>query len=232
MGKLPQPGRVKTRLCPPLTPEQAAGVHELFLRHTLHRLLETAPAADIGRVILCFDPPDAAPKVLQSFAMAGEVGFLPQGPGNLGDRLTMAADKVAGPVLFLGCDSPDLPLTHLIFAGRCLCKGRKIVLGPCDDGGFWCLGVAPGVDLRPVLAGVEWSSGGEMEQVRRNAEAAGLSVDLAPPWYDIDRPADLTTLWNRLEDDPLAQRLAGHLLHLLPRHLLQPTADRTDPESL
>lgn len=231
MGKLPVAGRVKTRLSPPLTPEQAAAVHELFLRTTLERLVALAPAAEIGRVVFCFDPPDAPRQVLQEFGMGGDLELQPQGGGDLGSRMAQVANEVKGRVLFLGGDSPDLPQTHLIAAAGLLVEQEGIVLGPCDDGGFWCLGATAGVDLRQVFAGVAWSSGREMGQVRQNAEAAGLSVSLAPGWYDVDRPADLTTLWNRLEDDPPGRRLGHGLLHLLPRDLLEPDAARSDPES-
>ena len=210
MGKLPQPGRVKTRLCPSLSPDEAAAVHNLFLQHTLARL--QASGLPLAKVILCFDPPDADPR--EYVAIKG-VGLLPQSTGNLGDRLVAVTRELGQdhPILFLGCDSPDLPEAHLADALARLRRGEQIVLGPCDDGGFWCLGVAAGLDLRPVVEGVEWSSGRELKQTSDKAKKTSLSVGLSPPWSDVDRPADLATLWERLSRDetPAARRLAQGL---------------------
>ena len=233
MAKRPTAGRVKTRLCPPLTPEQAAAVHAVFLRTTLRRVADVAE-----KTVWCFDPPDdhdAASAFLEQLAppsagsrgpwsarrdsgdprradpgprLPRNVNLLPQGTGDLGDRLIAAADAIGGSVLFLGADSPDLPDGHL--ESQISNFRSQIALGPCDDGGFWCLSVGAGVGLRPVLAGVEWSSGRELRQVRDNARAAGLAVADAPAWRDVDRPGDLATLC-RTCGDPLRRDLRAAL---------------------
>ena len=221
MGKLPAAGRVKTRLVPPLSFEQAADVHGIFLRHTLERL------ADAGLdVALCFDPPDAGGAMRERYAaLSPKLSFHPQSGGDLGDRLVAAVETLGkeSAVLFLGCDSPDVPEGHLCDALARLRIGADLVIGPCDDGGYWCLGVAAGVDLRPVVEGVKWSSGRELEQTRRNALAAGLSVADAPAWSDVDRPADLATLADRLRQDadPAAAKLLRLLNNALPGDVLQ-----------
>ena len=203
MAKLPEPGRVKTRLTPALSAEQAARVHEVFLLETLRRLR--------GRscyVTLCHDPADA-----DADAWAGEgIATLGQSDGDLGHRLTAAAEENGGPLLFFGCDSPDLPDDH-IEAALALTSPRApskrdadVVIGPCDDGGFWCLGIN-NEDLDPddLFQEVNWSSGEELEQVRSNAVAAGMTVAEAPAWRDVDRPADLANLWRALSDPPVAR---------------------------
>lgn len=219
IGKLPEPGRVKTRLSPPLTPEQAAAIHDLFLRHTLEQLLEHGSSLGLERVVLCFDPPDADPGTYRRYEkllpdIPGRIEFHRQASGNLGDRLIAAAEDLGGDraLLFLGADSPDVPVQHVAQALRRL-DGHDLALGPTDDGGYWCLGVGPGVNLRPVLAEVEWSSGREREQTLNNAVAAGLSVGGVSGWFDVDHPGDLATLWERIGDDdtPHSRRL-GHLL--------------------
>ena len=62
--------------------------------------------------------------------------------------------------------------------------------------------------MRPVLKGVEWSSGRELGQVRENARAAGLGVADAPAWRDVDRAGDLATLWATLRPGRLRDGLA------------------------
>lgn len=207
MTKLPQAGLVKTRLQPDLSAEQAARVHRLMLLHTVRRVA----ALRLGRLIVCFDPPEA------SAAAAGlfdglPAHLLPQSPGDLGQRIAAVRRTVAGPVLLLGVDSPDVPADHLRRAAH-MAASQDVVLGPTDDGGFWCLGLGERVDADGLLAGIAWSSGRELEQTATAARRQGLSVSLAERWDDIDRPADLRCLINRLGgssdsgDAELRQRL-------------------------
>ena len=229
MAKLPDPGRVKTRLIPPLSPEQAAAVHGLFLRHLLDMLQASVSALGIEQVVLCYDPPasemdseygysrgdpDGMAKQRREL-MSRHIACRPQAAGDLGDRLVDAHQGIARTSLFLGADSPDVPVLVLEKAFRLLRNGHELVLGPCEDGGFWCLGVAAGVNLRPVVRGVAWSSGQEMAQVRRNAESAGLSVALADPWWDVDHPVDLANLLDRLAASPDGTPLRNALLEVL-----------------
>lgn len=227
MAKLPEPSRVKTRLVPPLTPEQASAVHELFLRRVLGRLCDLSRRGSVLMTTLAFDSPTGGVRTdEQAFVLArsvGPVSVILQADGDLGERLTAVHERPAAEgcrSIILGADSPDLPDAHLEGA-IALLNAHDLVLGPCDDGGFWCLGVAAGVDLRPVLADVEWSSGREMAQVRHNAEAAGLSVGLAGAWYDVDRPTDLAKLIVRLEGDPGGRPLLEALASLLPPALFR-----------
>lgn len=231
MGKLPSAGRVKTRLCPPLSHEQAAAVHGAFLRSTLEQLLFASQSGGVDRVVWCFDPPDQH-EAVEAFLRKGEfpakLDLLPQSAGDLGDRLIAAAKQIEGPVLFLGCDSPDLPDGHLEAAVERLRTGAPIVLGPCDDGGFWCLGVGKRVDLQRVLTEIDWSSGRELRQVHERAMASGYQVADAPGWRDVDRAADLANLWFTLPDSPVGRRLGRDLSHALPIELLKEFA-KTGP---
>ena len=220
MGKLPAAGRVKTRLTPRLSPEAAAGVHALFVGHTLDRLAELANAGVLARPVFCFDPPGEV-EAAEALA-AGRADVLPQSVGDLGDRLVAAAEAVDRPLLFLGCDSPDVPHGHVERAVALL--EYDVVLGPCDDGGFWCLAVRPGVALSTLVRGVDWSSGRECGQVRANALTGGYTVTGAPAWSDVDRPADLAILWARLAAAPAGSAdadLRAGLDRLVPRRVLR-----------
>ncbi len=195
MGKMPVPGRVKTRLVPPLSFEQAAALHDAFVHETLSRLRPLRPNP-VGRLVLCVDPPEATG---EASAHYGDVEVAPQAAGDLGSRLIAAYSDVgkSSSTMFIGCDTPDLPRGHIESALELLRSGTGVVLGPTDDGGFWCLGVAAGLDLEPVLNRVDWSSGREMSQVVRNAAATALPVAIARRWRDIDRPQDLVDLLGR-----------------------------------
>ncbi len=222
MGKLPAAGRVKTRLTPTLSPEAAAQVHQLFLQHTLGRLATCVGEGLLRASVFCFDPPDAGDAARD---LTGDrAAVLAQAPGDLGDRLHAARAAVDGPALFFGCDSPDVPRAHVAAAVATM-AGVDLVLGPCADGGFWCMGVADGVEIEGIMAGVPWSSGRELAAVRANAAAAGLRVAEAPAWSDVDRPADLAILWARLATAPEstpAAALRDGLARLVPPAVLRP----------
>lgn len=192
MAKLPRTGLVKTRLQPDLSADQAAEVHRAMLLHTVRRVA----AMRLGRLIVCFDPPG------DSAAAAGlfdglPVHLLPQAPGDLGQRIAAVRRSIAGPILLLGVDSPDVPPDHLKGAAA-LAASRDVVLGPTEDGGFWCLGLSERVDADALLAGIDWSSGRELDQTAAAAQRLGLSVALAGRWDDVDRPDDLRRLIDRL----------------------------------
>lgn len=247
LAKFPTPGQVKTRLCPPLSPEQAAGVHDASLRTTLLSMLSFAQTHKFARpceVVLCYTPDD------QELAFRDRYGaltaqdvspdrisvrqppvFHPQRGGDLGNRLVAVHEELGTdePVLLFGADTPDLPHEHLAAATSLLAK-HDVVLGPTDDGGYWCLGLRPGVNAAALLAEIPWSSGGEFEATRQRAEQCGLSLGIAPRWHDVDRIDDLQALWQRLGDTPL-DRVLGHALldgqHGVREHL-EPATDRAD----
>jgi uncharacterized protein len=196
MAKLPVPGRVKTRLLARLSPLEAAGVHETCLIYLARRLSERNDV----RLTVCFDPPDAEPSMRQLLpGLAG--GFVPQCPGDLGQRLIAVSEIIferSDRLIFLGCDSPDVPdeLLDRAIAGL---NASDMSIGPTEDGGFWCLGVRRGVDMQRLLAGVPWSSGRECESTLANAARLHLCVQVVGRWTDVDHPADVDALLWRLE---------------------------------
>src|SRR5690606_25256092 len=196
-AKLPAPGSVKTRLTPNLHATQAAAVHEAFLQHFISRLVELHPA----ELIVCYDPPTAGDAMRSLLGSPAGVTYMPQSPGDLGQRLATAFDALKGRhrrMIFLGVDSPDLPADHLRDAAR-LCQQADVVLGPTEDGGYWCLALAGTVDAARLLSGIEWSTGHEAQQTIDNASALHYAVAMADGWDDVDRPDDLQRLMQRLQ---------------------------------
>src|SRR6185503_14123026 len=127
MTKLPVAGKVKTRLTPQLTLQQAAQVHVTFLRHVAARL------APLGELVICFDPPDAEP-ALRDIVQC-EARYLKQCAGDLGARLISAYEELGGgKVLFFAIDSPDVPIASIEQLKEML-SHNDVVIGPCADGG-------------------------------------------------------------------------------------------------
>ena len=240
MAKLPAAGRVKTRLCPPLSHEQAAGVHAALLGHMLRRLShvgdvvvwaytggtrdEAAALAEREGLRVVAKPLADVIAELSDFESWRDEADGPlaivlheQSEGDLGDRLDAAAKAVRpASSLFFGIDSPRVPDADVVQARQFLSAGRGVI-GPCDDGGFWCLGTTEDDDVATLCRGVEWSSGSELFQVEANASKAGRPLYGLPSFWDVDRPADLARLLADLSDAPAGSpdgRLRDRLLSL------------------
>jgi glycosyltransferase A (GT-A) superfamily protein (DUF2064 family) len=93
----------------------------------------------------------------------------------------------------LNADSPTLPTAFLVqAAARLLAPGRRAVLGPADDGGYWLLGLQT---PEPTLfARIAWSTDRAAADTQARATEAGLPLEMLPPWYDVDDRESLIRL--------------------------------------
>ncbi|MFV9507347.1 MAG: TIGR04282 family arsenosugar biosynthesis glycosyltransferase [Oscillochloridaceae bacterium umkhey_bin13] len=194
MAKHPRPGGAKTRLCPPLTPGQAARVADALLRETL-ALARRVPGVQVG---LATTPDEAEANAF--FAdLAPDLLRLPQGPGDLGIRLahvTGAALAAGAPaVAALSSDSPSLPVAYLSQAFAALAE-HDLSIGPTEDGGYYLAALrqpAPSLFTRPPMSHPD-----TFARTLAVATDLGLRVAILPTWYDVDTFEDL----QRLAVDP------------------------------
>ena len=198
-AKEPRPGKVKTRLSPPLSPEAAAQLYHCFLQDILD---EMARVAEV-RLAVAFSPPTAQ-VFFRGLAPPGTELF-PQEGADLGERMARAfARSFAGgfgPVLLRGSDVPDLPAAVMLEATAVLAAGQaQVVLGPATDGGYHLVGLT---EPQPALfQGPAWSSSTVLTDTLRLARQLGLRVHLLPPWADIDTYDNLRTFLNRPRPAP------------------------------
>lgn len=130
---------------------------------------------------------------------AGEVpgvGWLRvQAGADLGERMATAFaecfDDGFRAVVVVGIDSPTLPDVVIADAFRSLAEA-DCVLGPCDDGGYYLLGLSR--KAPELFEGVDWGTERVLEQTRARARDAGLRTVELPVWFDIDLPDDLARL--------------------------------------
>ena len=173
IAKAPVPGRVKTRLCPPCTPQQAAAIAEAALRDTLAAVRST----EAGRHVLVLDGSPGDWPELDGFEV------LPQRGGGLADRLAAAFDDVAGPAFLVGMDTPQLHPDDLA-RGLAALAGAGAVLGPASDGGYW------GIGLRradaAVFRGVPMSVASTADAQRARLQDLGLQIAELPTLDDVD----------------------------------------------
>jgi len=186
-AKQPAPGRVKTRLSPPLTLEGAAELYSCMLRDTI-ALAGGLP--DLHISIHYQDDPGAA----DYFAgLAPGVESYPQRGGDLGVRMKNAFDRLFSRgfpmVAIIGSDSPDLPGEYIKRAYGMLGEGADAVFGPAEDGGYYLL--AMGRLREELFSGLPWSSGELLRASLERARGAGIKVSLLPEWRDMDTREDL-----------------------------------------
>ncbi|GHD65413.1 DUF2064 domain-containing protein [Streptomyces goshikiensis] len=175
IAKAPVAGRVKTRLTPRFTPEEAAGLARAALQDTLAAVLAT----DARRRVLVLDgrPGPWLPEGIE---------VVPQCAGGLDVRLAAAFSLSGGPALLIGMDTPQV--TPELLAQGLDFTGTGAWFGPADDGGFWALGLA-----RPdpaLLLGVPMSVPHTGREQRLRLTASGRAVRDLPALCDVDTPAD------------------------------------------
>jgi rSAM/selenodomain-associated transferase 1 len=178
IAKEPVPGRVKTRLTPPFTPDEAALLAEAALTDTLAAVAST-PAA---RRVLALDgrPGDWLPP-----------GFdvIPQRGDGLDERLAAAFAQAHAalplPMVLIGMDTPQVTPCLLGDAAARLAGGdADAVFGPAADGGFWLLGLRR--PDRSLLAGVPMSRADTGRRQLDRLAAAGLRIAMMPELTDVD----------------------------------------------
>ena len=216
-AKYPEPGRVKTRLVGPLSPVEAAELH----RASLLAVCEAVTACDGLDVTLVVTPDDRA-TALGSIVPGALHDCWRQGDGDLGARLTRACrgafDEGAGPVICLGADSPTLPIAYLLDAVDRLAE-HDVVLGPCDDGGYYLLGL--GRHIPQLFERIDCGSGDVATQTRHRAIEAGVDLHELPGWYDLDRYEDLARAAGDLKLMIDASRPAANTLRRLIESYLE-----------
>jgi uncharacterized protein len=214
-AKDPRPGQVKTRLSPPLSPEQAAQLYHSFL---LDICEEMARVPEM-RLAVGFSPLRAQ-GFFRGLTPPG-TDLFPQEGADLGERMAraMARGFAAnfGPVVLRGSDVPDLPAAVISEAREVLAAGQaQVVLGPCPDGGYYLVGLAE--PHPPLFKGPAWSSPTVLTDTLSLARQLGLRVHLLPPWPDIDTYENLQTFLQRAQVSPQP----GWRSHETARRLLDP----------
>ena len=190
MAKAPVAGQVKTRLCPPLSPDEAAELSRCFIRDKAAQVREVARAEPA----VAFAPENAA-AIFE--ALAPGFTLLPQRGGDLTARLLSVLDRLFADgfhaAIIIDSDTPTLPTWLLERAVTLLASGEHdLVLGPSEDGGYYLIGLRR--LHRELFEGMPWSTPAVLEETLRRARALGLSTLQVPPWYDVDTGADLARL--------------------------------------
>ena len=178
IAKAPEPGRSKTRLCPPCDPQEAADLAEAALADTI----DVVMAIPAIRPVLALDGP-------RGQWLPGGLEVIAQRGTGLDERLASVFDDVGGPAFLIGMDTPQVTSQLLTEAvERLLDPGVDAVLGPAADGGWWGLGLR--VPDPRVFRGVPMSTSGTLAAQRARLRGLHLRVRGLPTLRDVDRFED------------------------------------------
>ncbi len=216
MAKAPRPGKVKTRLAPPLTLDQASVLNVCFIRDTtenIHQVTEGSNSAGIVAYTPIGDEAAFDGLLPRGFQLLGQRG------DGFGERLLCACEDLFAcgfsAVCLIDSDSPTMPQSALSQAVALLARaGDRVVLGGSDDGGYYLIGVKR---LHPRLfERIDWSTERVLAQTLERAREIGLEAALLPTWYDVDDAITLERLHRELS--PAAGEAASNLAGYDARH--------------
>jgi uncharacterized protein len=199
-AKEPTPGRVKTRLCPPLSATEAADLYRASLEETV-AIMASGPWAT---TIFYDGSPD-----FFSASFPG-IAFRPQSGADLGSRMARALlellDSHDGAVL-IGSDSPDLPLERVHEAFAAL-QNHDAVIAPAVDGGYVLIGESR--HHPELFQDIPWSTTRVLPRTRQRVRDYGIRLCELATWEDLD---DIDSLHRLIARSPLS-RTAQYLRSL------------------
>jgi rSAM/selenodomain-associated transferase 1 len=191
MAKAPVPGAVKTRLAPPLTQEQAAELYHALLSDQLEHLT----ALEAVDLYVAFTPSEAKP-LIANIVPARYRSFAQRG-GDLGERMNEVFAELwrrgHRSLIVIGSDLPPVPLDtfHQGFA-QLSADGKRVVLGPSGDGGYYLAGMNQPVP--EIFSGMTWSHDQVLAETVQRLTRLGIDFTLLPQWFDVDKVGDIARL--------------------------------------
>jgi len=198
MAKASRPGRSKTRLCPPLTPEEAAAFNTAFLQDVAANIIAAGQSIAIDGY-MAFSPPGSEPFFRE--ILPASIGLLEAWLPHFGDCLfsaiTQQLDRGHQAAVVVNSDGPTLPTSLVVEAAEVLARpGDRMVLGPSIDGGYYLLGLKQA--HRRMFEDIDWSTEKVARQTLERAREIGLSVHILPAWYDVDDAESLQAVYAEL----------------------------------
>lgn len=215
--KTPTAGKSKTRLSPPLWPEECAAISACFIRDLSESIRSLAEDREVEGVAV-YTPLGSEPALRHLLPEGFKLTL--QGEGDLGARLLKGTIDLldagyAGAIL-VNSDSPTLPKTILRDAVDAVRQGDNVVLSPAFDGGYTLVGLSQ--PHARLFETIPWSTGDVYPLTLDRAREIGLPVVNVQGWYDVD---DATSL-RMLEDE-----FAGIRPRFAPPHLAGAEAPAT-----
>lgn len=195
--RFPEPGKAKTRLIPALGAEGAAQLHSQMAEHTLGQARNLRSSLSVELEVR-FAGKDVE---AMQFWLGSDLHYQPQGQGDLGDRLTHAAQSAfatgATSVVIIGTDCPQLD-THILQKAFEQLRQHDLVIGPAKDGGYYLIGARQ--FMPELFQGIAWSTSEVLQQTVKVAERMRLTIAYLPMLADVDYPEDLP-IWEAVRGE-------------------------------
>src|SRR5205807_6642787 len=197
MTKAPRAGQVKTRLVPPLSPEEAAQLNVCFLRDTAAAIAKACGTT--ARGVGVYTPIGAEAAYVD--ILPSNFELLPQRGDGFGERLAFAAADLFQcgfmSVCLIDSDSPTVSADVYAQVVEQLSRPNDhVVLGPSDDGGYYLIGMKR--NHPELFERIDWSTERVFDQTRQRIQETKLEVSLLPTGYDVDDAATLRRLCDEL----------------------------------
>lgn len=197
MAKAPFPNKVKTRLTPSLSPSQASSLYHSFLLDKIAQVNSIEEA----NPFMAYTP-GSSESFFRSIIPPG-FSLIRQAGKDLGERLTYVSKELfsqgSSKVIMLDSDTPNLPVDY-IREGLARLDDVDVVLGPCEDGGYYLIGMR--TFIPGIFIGIPWSTTLVTEFTMKKVNELGLTVTMLPGWYDVDTEKDLKHLIRDIELPP------------------------------
>ncbi|MBE0522513.1 MAG: TIGR04282 family arsenosugar biosynthesis glycosyltransferase, partial [Candidatus Methanoperedenaceae archaeon] len=195
MAKAPLSGMVKTRLLSRLESGEAAILYRCFLLDKI----EQVKHIDNASHFIAYTP--ANTRALFRELIPRDFTLVEQNGAHLGERLSNISKNLFSQgfkkVIILDSDSPNLP-RDFISEGLDRLDNTDVVLGPCEDGGYYLIGAR--AHFPGIFKNIPWSTQDVTGKTIEKAKGSGLVVSMLEPWYDVDTIDDLLRLKKDLDN--------------------------------
>ena len=233
MTKAPQAGKVKTRLVPPLTLEEAAELNIYCLRD-LASSISQACLESSAQGVGVYTPRGS--ESMYERILPKDFFLVPQRGHEFGERLIFAAEDLLevgfASVCLINSDSPTVPASSFVEAANELAKaGNRIVLGPSDDGGYYLIGLKK--LHKGLFEEIDWSTERVFDQTMQHASKIGVEVHQLPYGFDVDDRATIARLCEELlgHESRSPRNMAPNTRRFLSEIVRRDGRDRIWPET-
>ncbi len=198
--RVPEKGRVKTRLAGDIGEAEALTLYKDFVGVTLGAVKDSGMDYRI-----CFYPEDKIS--LLSNWLGKDHLYMPQTGEDLGQRMENALstvfDQGAEKAVLVGTDIPDIMAGHFLRAFELL-NTRDVVLEPSLDGGYWLIGFRKEGFYSDLFHQMSWGRDTVFKETSDKCRSAGLSLGILPALQDIDTLADLLEFQKKNIPSPIS----------------------------
>lgn len=202
IAKTPEPGKSKTRLSPPLTPVECAGISAAFIADLADNIAGLAAETPIRGVAL-YTPVGSESRLRE--LLPADFALVAQSDGDLGARLSNGITDICAlghtAAIIVSSDSPTLPREIFMRAAAHLLAEDCLVLCPAYDGGYTFIGLRQ--PHARLFDDIPWSTEVVFELTCQRAAEIGLRLHVMPMWYDVDEAETLAILTSELDGNPL-----------------------------